>query len=117
MCLLSITYRADIGNDDNKMEYTWMRYGNFNGLRSSVMGPDANIEVLEGVCEDADEGDTAGFANFTPALKVAVTRPRIAKHFQMELLTLDFHILVRVTNTAGFIIHSVIQESQSLFSH
>jgi hypothetical protein len=78
-----------------------MLYGDVNGFHFFGMGPEVNIEALEGVPSDIREGDNVGFARVTRALKIAVTVPGIEKHPQTGLLTPDFHILLQVTNRAG----------------
>lgn len=95
------TYCADDGSADVNLEYNWMLYSDVNGFHFFGMGPEVNIEALEGDSSDTKEGDTAGFDTFTRARKIAVTVPEIEKHPQTGLTTPDFHILLQVTNKAG----------------
>ncbi|KAJ5364526.1 uncharacterized protein N7496_010239 [Penicillium cataractarum] len=114
------TYSADNCTADDPLEYTWMLYGDVNGFHFFGMGPEVQIETLEGIPSDVKEGDIAGFAAYTRARKVKVTVPQIEKHPQTGLFTPDFHILLQVTNRAGpypirrykRIIFSYIQEDK-----
>lgn len=92
-----------------------MLYGEVNGFHFFGMGPEVQIEALEGVPSEAKDNDTAGFAKYTRERKVKVTVPQLEKHPQTGLVTPDFHILLQVTNRAG--LYPIRRYKRIIFSY
>ncbi|OOQ86147.1 hypothetical protein PEBR_24531 [Penicillium brasilianum] len=109
------TYSADSSTADEHLGYTWILYGDVNGFHSFGMGPEVQLEALDGVVSDTKGGDTAGFPTHTRAQKVKVMVPQLEKHPQTGLVTPDFHILLEVTNRAG--IYPIRRYKRIIFSY